>query len=84
MGFWTDARTHGQILKNAFSEIPFRAFKSEFPNAFSKKNGVGKNSRALCLVRTESIPAAYLLAPVGVAQQGKYELLRIPQKTKTL
>ena len=54
LGVWasgrTDARTHGQILENAFSE-------SLFCELNSKKNGVGKDSRALRLARTESLPA---------------------------
>ena len=47
---WTHARTDA-FSKNAFLKTPFRERNP-------KKNGVGKNSRAFCLARTESIPAA--------------------------
>ena len=60
MGFWTDgrtdarthARTHGHIFEKCVFQNPLSPGKSE-------KNGVGKNSRAFCLARTESIPAVY-------------------------
>ena len=53
MGCWTDARTHARadtFLENAFFEISFYER--------NPKNGVGKNSRASCLARTESISVA--------------------------
>ena len=48
---WTHARTD-TFSKNAFLKTPFRERNP-------KKNGVGKNSRAFSLARTESIPAVY-------------------------
>ena len=56
MGVWTDGRTHGHNFEKCVFQNPLLQTKSN-------KNGVGKNSRAFRLARTESIPAvfAYLL-----------------------
>ena len=52
MGVRTDARTHGHNFEKGVFQNPFLQTKSN-------KNGVEKNSRALRLARTESIPAVY-------------------------
>ena len=52
MGFWTDARTHGHNFEKTI-------FQNPFPRLKSNKKGGGKNTRAFCLGRMESIPAVY-------------------------
>ena len=61
MGFWTDARTHGHIFEKCVFQISF--------HGRNQKNGVGKNSRAFCLARTESIPAVLIV--VNFTKKGK-------------
>ena len=58
MGFWTDGRTHAGTHGHIFEKCVFR---NPLSQTKSKKNGVGKNSRAFCLARTESIPAVFFL-----------------------
>ena len=47
MGVWTDARTNFEKC----------VFQNPLLRTKSNKNGIGKNSRAFRLARTESIPA---------------------------
>ena len=68
----THARTHGHIFEKCVFQISF--------HGRNQKNGVGKNSRAFCLARTESIPAVYFLAPVGAVQPEKYDACEFHKK----
>ena len=76
MGFWTVASTHARTNFEKY------VFRNPLLRTKSNKNGVGKNCRAFRLARTESIPAVYLLAPVGVTQKEKFRCREFHEKTK--
>ena len=61
MGSWTDWRNFGKSnFQNSFSQI------------ISIKKGVGENTRAFCLGRTESIPGV-LYVRLKKSEKIKYE-----------